>query len=428
MFFQYFSHTTPPINLTALSTPCPEGASDRTASLRRVVLRRVAEKQALRVLRVQRAAEPTMDLVADMLGSATSMAGFGTPGHVERYWLKQVANVHLPMSRKRKTLQGHAECWDDAWRWLTARLVDRGVSPSLDVLEQCPELVAAYLAKVHSQSAGVTAVQRAASAINYVMDLHNLGKVANTPVAKAVKRSTVVSRKRPRLKAGVLSKNDVFDYVFTWGSPQQPEWKRWVALFVGLSTCTLMRWADGQIPLSCVRLPADETFSEVCMPQRKNRQNGETFWAAVPPSCTLKLLRDLITDSLGYSISKEGAVLAPDDAFLFPALIHVAGARQGPEAHWKVEPSHTKLSRGQYGVYLRRYRIGLQECCNMTRAEASLFSLHTGRRTGDTWMRKAKLDQEKRMMAGCWLAKDSEAMYNDMDDLERLELFSHTAV
>ena len=55
----------------------------------------------------------------------------------------------------------------------------------------------------------------------------------------------------------------------------------------------------------------------------------------------------------------------------------------------------------------------------MTRGEAALFSLHSGRRTGDTWMRKAKLDQEQRMMAGCWLNKDSEAMYNDMDDFER---------
>ena len=130
-----------------------------------MVLRRAAEKQALRVLRVQRAAEPTMGLVSAMLGSATSMAGNGTPGHVERYWLKQVANVHLPMSRKRKTLEGHAERWDDAWAWLSARLVDRGVSASLDVLEKCPELTAAYLAKVHAQSEGVTAVHRAASAI-----------------------------------------------------------------------------------------------------------------------------------------------------------------------------------------------------------------------------------------------------------------------
>ena len=79
------------------------------------------------------------------------------------------------------------------------------------VLEKCPELTAAYLTKVHAQSKGVTAVHRAASAINYVMDLHNIGKVANAPAARVVKRSTIVSRKRPRLKAGVHAKIDVFD-------------------------------------------------------------------------------------------------------------------------------------------------------------------------------------------------------------------------
>ena len=58
-----------------------------------------------------------------------------------------------------------------------------------------------------------------------------------------------------------------------------------------------------------------------------------------------------------------------------------------------------------------------------------MFSLHSGRSSGNTWMRNTKLGQVNRVVI-CWasgLNKDSEAMYNAMGDQECLEVFVHTA-
>ena len=77
---------------------------------------------------------------------------------------------------------------------------------------------------------------------------------------------------------------------------------------------------------------------------------------------------------------------------------------------------------------MRRYREALRECCQFSKTETALFSLHSGRRTGDTLLRQAGVSQEMRMAAGCWLDRDSEAMHNDMTDAERGALFQNTAV
>ena len=86
------------------------------------------------------------------------------------------------------------------------------------------------------------------------------------------------------------------------------------------------------------------------------------------------------------------------------------------------------LGKAQYGVYLRLFRRVLQACCGMSPTEAALFSLHSGRRTGDTLMREAGLSQEARMSAGCWLDADSERLYNQYTLAERLELYAATAI
>ena len=97
-------------------------------------------------------------------------------------------------------------------------------------------------------------------------------------------------------------------------------------------------------------------------------------------------------------------------------------------ASWRVVHTTAPLSKNQYSVYLRRYRHALRECCGFSAAEAALFSLHSGRRTGDTRMRQAGVSQDLRMAAGCWLDRDSEQLYNDMTDAEREALFANTVV
>ena len=166
----------------------------------------------------------------------------------------------------------------------------------------------------------------------------------------------------------------------------------------------------------------------MCMPRRKNRQEGQVFWAALPPSLTVQLLRELVA-SLGCSFDPvTGAAAAPANSYLFPRLQHVPGSGRKGGAQWKVVPSQAPLDKTQYGVYLRLFRRALKECCAFTPREAALFSLHSGRRTGNTLNRRAGKSQEERMAAGCWLAQDSERLYNDYTLEERADLFSATAI
>ena len=398
----------------------------RRRELRAHVLRREGQGKALSLLRAQRLSVQQHADVRSLLGSSSMLVAGGEADMVERHWLRQVTQEHLPMSRAVETLKTHASEWTKAWAWLRARLESRGRPQTLEALAQVPETVAAYLAKVFRQSKGRTATHRAAQAINFVLDLRGVSKLANAPLSAAVKRSADRQRKRPRKKAMVMCRHEVAQIVEQWGDRSQPAWKRWIALFVALACCTLARWADLKFPLSCVILPPQGAAS-VCMPKRKNRQTGEVFWASVPPSATCELLRDML-GTLGYSVTAEGVVDAPDNAYLFPALIHRQSSGRRKRAFWDAQPMFYALDKKQYGVYLRRYRQALRECCAMSKDEANLFSLHSGRRSGDTWLRQAGVPAEMRMAAGCWLDRDSEALYNDMADAEREALFAHIVV
>jgi hypothetical protein len=391
-----------------------------------LVLRRKAERRALKVLRGLDEAKELGGQVDSLLGATTMLSAGAEAGMCERFWLRRVVQDHLPQSKTSGVLRGHAQVWDKWWPWLAARLRARGREATIEQLCECPEMVAALLAKVFAQSKGRTAVHRVAQSVNFVLNLRGFAKLANLPLAKAVKRSADRQRKGPRKKASVMRRHEVAQIVTLWGARGQPLWKRWIALFVGLAVCTLARWADMRFPLCGLILPAEGAAS-VCMPRRKNRQTGETFWAAVPPSATCELLRDLVA-SKGFAINACGEVQAPEGAFLFPILKHVPSSGRSKRATWQVEHVNAPLSKNQYGVYLRRYRAALRACCSFSSTEAALFSLHSGRRTGDTLLRRSGVSQDLRMAAGCWLDRDSEALYNDMSDTEREALFAHTAV
>ena len=269
-------------------------------------------------------------------------------------------------------------------------------------------------------------VQRAASAINYALSLHNLPALANLTLPKAVKSAARKTRRRPRRQAQVMERQEVAQILDKWGNAAE-QWKRWVALLVGLSVCTLARWADAQFPVRGIILP-DNDAAEICLPRRKNRQEGQTFWAAVPPSATVRLLRRMVR-SLGFDFDPlTGAARAPRQAYLFPVLTHVKGSGRRGRAHWEVTPSTRPLNKKQYSVYLRLFRRALQDCCGMSPTESALFSLHSGRRTGDTLLRVGGKTQQERMSAGCWLDKDSEQLYNQFSLAERLKIYAATAI
>ena len=80
----------------------------------------------------------------------------------ERFWLRRVVQDHLPQSKTSGVLRGHAQAWDKWWPWLAARLRARGREATIEQLCECPEMVAALLAKVFAQSKGRTAVHRLA--------------------------------------------------------------------------------------------------------------------------------------------------------------------------------------------------------------------------------------------------------------------------
>ena len=404
------------------------GAS-RSAALDAMLVRRRLECKALAIVRERRADEGLSDQASLLLRGCSVSAVEGAPGHVERYWLKRVRDDVLPQSRSRATLERHAAEWGLAWPWLAERLRERGVAPTLERLQDYPETVAAYLAKRLDQSVGVSACQRAAGAINYVMSLFDLEAVANKTLPAAVKSYANLTRKRPRRQAAVHTREEVVQILEGFGSKDNNgvhEWRRWVALFVGLATCTLARWADAQFPLEGLFLPEGGT-AQICMPRRKNRQVGNVFWASVPDSRTLALLKELLIER-GCVIMPSGEVVAPPGMFLFPRLVHRAGSGRRGEAIWDVVPQCCKLGRNQYRVYLKLYRRALRACCNMTKTQAGLFSMHSGRRTGNNLLRRAGVPQDVRMAAGCWLDADSEQLYTELSEKERLEVFGHAAV
>lgn len=399
-----------------------------------MIARKRMEREALAIVREQREREALSAKASAILGMSTVLEDGGEPGKVERYWLRQVQVKHLPQSRAVQTLETHAAQWAASWPWLRQRLRERGVRADLPTLQDYPETVAAYLAKVMANSKGVSATHKAAAAINFVMGLRDLEPVANKTLPKAVKRSANLQRKRPRKKAGVLSRHEVEQVLDEWGSDANAgdrEWRRWVALLVGLSVCTLARWADAQFPLAGLYLPEGQA-AQVCFPKRKNRQTGDVFWASVPSSKTLSLLRELLA-LRGHSVSDAGEVQAPRGAFLFPALVHRAGSGRRADAVWEVKEHFGRLGKSQYKVYLKLFRRALQGCCGFTKPQSLLFSLHTARRTGNTWLARGKpgvapVSQDMRMAAGCWSARSSEVLYNELSDADRAALFGVAAV
>ena len=403
------------------------GSRARHEQLERTLLKRKREQEALAVVREARARVEINPRTQKLLGAAVLCAGAEGGDRIERHWMREVEAVHLPASRQVGTLDGHASEWVPAWAWMQARLEGRGLDATLQQLVNHPTIVTAWLAKRLQQSQGPTAVTRAATAINYVLGLHDLPPLANLTLAKAVKSAARKTRRRPRKQAAIMEVSECADIVNKWGFKSEEPWKRWVALLIGLEVGTVARWADLNVPICGIILPRSGA-GEMCMPRRKNRQEGQVFWAALPPSMTVQLLRELVA-SLGYSFDPvTGAAAAPADAFLFPRLQHVPGSGRKRGAQWKVVPSRAPLDKTQYGVYLRLFRRALKECCALTPRLAALFSLHSGRRTGNTLNRRAGKSQEERMAAGCWLNQDSERLYNDYTLEERAELFSATAI
>ena len=133
----------------------------RRRELRAHVLRREGQGKALSLLRAQRLSVQQHADVRSLLGSSSMLVAGGEADMVERHWLRQVTQEHLPMSRAVETLKTHASEWTKAWAWLRARLESRGRPQTLEALAQVPETVAAYLAKVFaSRRAGRRRTER----------------------------------------------------------------------------------------------------------------------------------------------------------------------------------------------------------------------------------------------------------------------------
>ena len=394
-----------------------------------MLARKRCESEALAIVREHRAAEELSERAFALLRDSSMLSDGGSPDLIERHWLRKLRTEVLPQSRSVATLERHAAEWGKAWLWLARRLRARGVPADLPHLQDYPETVAAYLAKRLHESSGVTATHRAAGAINFVMGLHDLEPVANKALPKAVKHFADMTRKRPRKQAAVNTRLEIIQILEDYGSNSNNglhEWRRWIALFVGLATCTLARWADVQFPVAGLFLPSAGD-AQICMPKRKNRQTGNVFWASVPDSRTLTLLRELLVER-GCVITDQGEVLAPPGTYLFPALVHNRGSGRRGAASWSVVPQTGPLSKNQYRVYLKLYRRALRDCCGMSKTQAGLFSLHSGRRSGDTLLRRAGVPQDLRMAAGCWLDANSEQLYNELSARERIEVFGSCAL
>ena len=154
--------------------------------------------------------------------------------------MREVEAVHLPQSRAVPTLDAHAAECGIAWPWMQARLRGRDEEATLQRLICHPTIVTAWLAKRLAQSKGPTAVHRAASAINYVLGLHDLPALANLTLPKAVKSAARKTRRRPRKQAKVIARREVQQIVNKWGTARE-EWKRWVALLIAPAAWCLCR-------------------------------------------------------------------------------------------------------------------------------------------------------------------------------------------
>jgi hypothetical protein len=223
-------------------------------------------------------------------------------------------------------------------------------------------------------------------------------------------------------------RNEVELILKHWGK-STVVFKRWIALFMCLCTASLGRFSDMKIPAHAVILPPPATSgAEICMAKRKNRQKGEAFWSALPPSGTRTLMRRLLRER-GYQFGDEGEVLGAGTDFLLPRIVHdPSSGRHAGFARFDCEVTDKPLDKSQYKTYLKLIRRALRECCGFSKAQADLFGTHSFRRTGDSMMRREGKTQCERQGAGAWVHKSSETAYSDLSIGERVRLFGASCV
>ena len=162
---------------------------------------------------------------------------------------------------------------------------------------------------------------------------------------------------------------------------------------------------------------------DVCMPRRKNRQNGQVFWASLPPAGAVELLRQLLLADPAVTVDlKSGQVQAQPGRFLLPQLIFIG------RDTWAVQATFQPLSQKQYQVYRRRVFRCLEEVLGYTETQAKLFGLQSFRRTGDTLMWQKGARPEDRKVAGAWRLQESEEGYTEAPLRERMVVFSASTV
>ena len=76
-----------------------------------MVLRRKAERRALKVLRGLDEAKELGGQIDSLLGATTMLSAGAEAGMCERFWLRRVVQDHLPQSMTSGVLRGHAQLW-----------------------------------------------------------------------------------------------------------------------------------------------------------------------------------------------------------------------------------------------------------------------------------------------------------------------------
>ena len=281
------------------------------------------------------------------------------------------------------------------------------------------QYVAAVVSWEYESNYTATGCDVMAAAINFAFRINDIPVEENFKI-KVVKQAA----KRLRTKANVKKAGVAFHEVDLinsgpgktadggWGGHAQAG-KRMISLSVCLSFCALLRFSD--LAAICVGgiyfYPGDIVNGVrnlggcmICIPVRKNSQI-EPSWVAVAdtgnPFGVMARLRDMLKH-LGYKVPLRGFI--DSDYFLFRDVTLKDGHNHRHKRTDIISGDGVhSLTRKGYRHYLSRFRLALEECCNIPKEMANRdFGFHSMRSGGNTHLFNLGVSKQMRKDIGQW--------------------------
>ena len=359
------------------------------------------------------------------------------PRSCDRY--TKVAEGLLEDYRKLGTWRKYRRKWEKGKAKLRALLeADIGVDPQYASFwgfnartlktPESKRYVAAVVAWEYESNYTATGSGVMAQAINFAFRINEIPVEENFQV-NVVKQAALRLRTKSVFKKAGIAFHEV-DLINSgegktsdggWGGHVQAG-KRMISLAISISFLALLRFSDlagisvgGIYFFPGVKEGAKQRPGGcmICIPVRKNSQI-EPSWVMVAdtghPFGIMARLRAMLVH-LGYTVPERGFI--DSDKFLFRDVTLLDGHNHRHTRQDIISGDGVRsLTVKGYRHYLSRFRLALQECCNIPKAMANRdFGFHSMRSGGNTHLFKLGVTKQMRKDIGQWATDIVETGY-----------------